>query len=144
MRALLLLCFSLLLVSCSRNDDPYAGYAQRTGDLVPFVLAHAIGCGGHPKTTNGLPVINATWKFKEDANGVQIYADGGGFQEFEKFLTGAFGEPDASKGSKVADLQEARTWKWFGWYSVRDIGVGIQYFGSDREFGVIIIRPQKF
>ena len=45
MKAVLLLCVSLSLLGCSRSGNPYAGYTEQSGDLVPFVLTHAIGCG---------------------------------------------------------------------------------------------------
>ena len=109
---------------------------------MPFALDHAIACGASPKATNGLPLIDAAWRFKADTQGVQIYAEGSHFKDIEMFLSKAFGEPDASKGSKPTVQQEKGPWKSFGAYSVRDIGAGIQYFGNDKQCGLIIIRSQ--
>jgi hypothetical protein len=143
MRPILFLSLALFLLGCNQSQSRYAGYTQGTGNLIPFALAHAIDCGGHPTTTNGLPAIETGWKFKEDKNGVQIYADGDHFKEIKEFLSKAFGEPDISKGSKLSGGPEAgRPWTSFAWYSVRDVGVGIEYFGNDKECGLIIIRPQ--
>src|SRR5689334_17508037 len=88
------LCLFLVMLGC--NYSQYAGYTRRAGDLTPFALGYILDCGGHPKTTNGLPAIQASWKFKADKNGVQIYADGDHFKAIQELLIKQFGEPDPS------------------------------------------------
>lgn len=141
MRTLSALALALLLVGC--RHARYAGFSRQSGDVVPFALARAIDFGARPQSTNALPVIQADWKFKADSRGIQIYINGDHFKDISTFLSRTFGEPDPSKGSKPADFREGRPDKWFGWYSAPDIGVVIQYFGNDKDCGMIILGPPK-
>ena len=131
-----------LLFGCSRRGDPFAGYQKASGDLVPFVMGYAIQHGGRPLTTNGLPQIQAEWKFKPDSEGVQIYLVGDYFPQVQAFLRTAFGSPAMpANTNNPANI--------LGGYAVRDVGVAIQ-FGRGQDPGdvcytkVLVIRAQKF
>src|SRR5438128_1154169 len=81
-----------LLLGCSRSDD-LAGYDKQSGDLGVFILQHASKFGARAQQTNGLPQFKADWRYKEDADGFQIYIVGDHFTQLQSFLTAAFGPP---------------------------------------------------
>jgi hypothetical protein len=126
---------SLILTAC----EP--GYTWRSGDLGGFILQEAVKRGGRAINTNGLAVVDAHWRYKADAQGIQIYAAGNRVAAVEAFLGAAFGPPDPNRGSQsLAPASEPG--HVGGWYSVRQIGTAIQFFGGTNETGLIILRAQ--
>lgn len=126
---------SLILTAC----EP--GYTWRSGDLGRFILQEAVKHGGRPTNTNDLAVINAHWRYKADALGIQIYAAGDRAAAVEAFLNAAFGPPDPDRGSRPL-APTSVPGRVSGWYSVRQTGTAIQFFGGAEETGLIILLPQ--
>jgi hypothetical protein len=85
--------FALLLVinGCSSSEEDLPGYTNHSGDLGGSIIASATRLGARPRTTNGLPEINASWHSKEDDLRTQIFISGNYFPQLHQFLTNAFG-----------------------------------------------------
>src|SRR2546430_957546 len=81
-----------LLLGCSSTDD-LPGYEKKSGDVGAFIIQHASKVGAHVRQTNGLPEFRGDWRYKEDADGCQIYIIGDHFTQIQSFLTAAFGPP---------------------------------------------------
>jgi hypothetical protein len=81
-----------LLFGCSGGaDEP--GYKKQSGDLGAFILQQAPKFGARIQQSKGLPQFTADWRYKEDADGFQIYIAGDRFAQLQSFLTAAFGPP---------------------------------------------------
>jgi len=87
-----LFCALALLLGCSNADD-LDGYDKRSGDLGVFILQHASKFGARVQQTNGLPQLNRDWRYREDADGFQVYIVGDHFAQLQSFLIAAFGPP---------------------------------------------------
>ncbi len=81
-----------LLLGCSSADD-FPGYSKQSGDLGTFILQHLSKFGARTQPTNALPKFAADWRYKEDADGFQVYIVGNHFTQLQSFLTAAFGPP---------------------------------------------------
>lgn len=128
-----------LLLGCSSADD-LAGYGRQSGDLGAFILQHASKFGARAQRTNALPQITTDWRYKEDANGVQIYVVGDHFAPIQSFLTAAFGPP----AKPPATNQMAGT-KSIGTYYGPGLGAALTYgLETTREgkqfTGVVVVR----
>src|SRR5207249_10847448 len=93
-----LLLFSILaasllaaLVGCSDGADTHKGYNSESGDLGAFILRMAPKYGVRIMTTNGLPAIQAKWRFKADSNEFSLVLAGDYFPQLHTFLTSAVG-----------------------------------------------------
>jgi hypothetical protein len=127
-RPLQLVALALFLAGCSPTDD-FAGYSQQSGNLGAFILQHTSKFGAHAPQTNGLAQFMADWRYKEDADGFQIYIVGDYFGQLQSFLTAAYGPPahppttNGMAGTKSigtyygAELGAALT---YGWETTRD------------------------
>ena len=71
---------------CSPQDD-FAGYDKKSGDLGAFILQQSPKFGARAQQTNGLPQLTADWRYKEDADGFQIYIVGDHFSQLQSRLT---------------------------------------------------------
>lgn len=81
-----------LLLGCSSADD-LPGYKKQSGDLGAFILQQSSRFGARAQQTNGLTQFMVDWRYKEDADGFQIYIVGNHFTQLQSFLTAAFGPP---------------------------------------------------
>jgi hypothetical protein len=114
--------FALALpLGCSSADD-LAGYDKQSGDLGAFILRHASKFGARAEQTNGLPQFTADWRYKEDADGFQIYIVGDHFTQLQSFLTAAFGSP-----AKPPTTNELAGTKSIGTYYGPGLGAALNY-----------------
>jgi hypothetical protein len=86
-----LLALTLLLLGSSCTDKD--GFKKNSGDLGTFIIWNAAKFGANVQQTNNLPRLTADWRYKEDADGIQVYLDGDHFAQLHSFLTSAFGPP---------------------------------------------------
>ena len=112
----------LLLLGCSRAGDDLAGYDKQSGDLGAFILQHASKFGARIQQTNGLPQFTTDWRYKEDADGFQVYIVGDHFAQLQSFLTAAFGPP--AKPPTTNDLAGTKS---IGTYYGAELGAALNY-----------------
>jgi hypothetical protein len=84
-----------LLCGCTRHH-----FVTGHGDVGQFILQTAIQFGGHPVTTNNLPLISAHWSYLEDKGGIIINLDHQELPAVEAFLHQSFGPPAAGNAGK--------------------------------------------
>ena len=120
-RISLFFALALLVLGCSRTDD-FDGYSKQSGDLGAFVLQHASTFGARIRSTNSLPQLSAEWRYKEDADGFQIYVVGDYFRQLESFLTTAFGPP-----AHAPTTNELAGTKHIGTYYGAELGAALSY-----------------
>lgn len=110
-----------LLLGCSSADD-MPGYKKQSGDLGSFILQQSSKFGARPQQTNSLPQLTADWRYKEDADGFQIYIVGDHFTKLQAFLTAAFGPP-----AKPPSTNELAGTKSIGTYYGAQLGATLNY-----------------
>jgi hypothetical protein len=139
--AVFLAC-SVFLIGCFKTDDPFPGFKKASGDVVPFVMDQALALGAHPVSTNSLPKIEAEWRFKRDADGVQLYLVGDCFPEVQSFLLAAFGPPAISARTNEDGHITG------GVYAAPTTGAAIQFgredAGGRRYTQIVIVRKEAF
>jgi hypothetical protein len=128
----------LLLIACSCASRQPGVYTKQSGDLGVFILESAARYGGHPKT-NAVPVVQAEWSSKPDANGIVIHLIGDHLSDVQSILNPAFGEPNASLGSKLLSPCSPPGRK-NEQYSHKQLGISIYVWGETGETGIIILR----
>jgi len=85
--------------------------------------------------TRGSPsALPGTWYYESDHEGFCTELYGVSFQQVQSFLQQTFGSP--LRASTNLDGFP------YGLYSVREIGVAIQYFGSTNGVGFICLKKQ--
>ena len=131
--------FTLLVVvgltflgACATHDQ--MRFKAGNGDAGQFILLQAVARGGQLLTTNGFPAITGAWRYSEDAYGVVIRMSRDNYEDVEKLLRKAFGEPkfgpsETTDGGKL------------GGYRLTPQGGAIQ-FGYDAEGTQIIVVRQ--
>jgi hypothetical protein len=131
-----------MLFGCSRSDY-LAGYARKFGDLGAFIVQQASKCGAHLLQTNGLPQFTASWRYKEDGDGFQVYIVGDRLAPLQALLTAAFGPPaHPLKTNEVAGT------KHIGTYYGADLGAGLTYGWSTTRAGeqftsMVVVRQKR-
>jgi hypothetical protein len=85
------------LIGCT---DARRGYDSESGDLGAFILRIAPQYGVRVLTTNGLPAIQAKWRFKAENNEFSLVLEGDYFSQLHIFLTSAVGP---SLGSPITN-----------------------------------------
>ena len=118
-----------LLCGCAHEH-----FTKGHGDVGQFILDHAIVFGGHPTTTNGLPMIKGTWRYSEDDRGLEIHLLRQQYPAGEAFLRQALGAPqfgpvDTNDGCKL------------GVYRLTPKGGGITFSYDARNTLVLMLRP---
>lgn len=113
------ICCLGVLLGCSN-----AHYTTGRGDAGQFMIQQAVGYGGHPVKTNGLPTLRGEWSYIEDGHGVGLLFPLSRYSEVETFLTSAFG-PQPNKA---------------GW-GVPDIGAAI-YLGTNNVSTLVGVHPR--
>lgn len=129
-RILPFLAIVVSVLGCSRAVDDLVGYEKNSGDLGTFILQHASKMGAQAQQTQGLPEFNADWRFKEDANGFQIYIVGDHFAELQSFLTTAYGPP-----AKPPTINELLGTKSVGASYGAQLGAALNYGWERRRDG---------
>src|SRR5690606_20408468 len=102
------------------KPDVSASDKTMTGNLEVFLndqIAKNGGKLGSPGNTNAL--INCSWRFRSDTNGVQIFTDAKFFPEVDQVFKAALGTPDIATEKKPG--------QFFVGYNIRRAGVAIQY-----------------
>jgi len=132
-----LITFLLLLV-CSCVSHQPGDFASQSGDLGAFIVESAANCGGHP-STNTVPVVETDWRCRPDAHGTAIRLIGDRLSDVQSILKPAFGQPDASLGSKPLSPCSPRG-RSDEWYSHKQLGISIYIWGDKEETEVIILR----
>jgi hypothetical protein len=139
LKALILL--ALVLLGCSRTDD-LAGYDHQSGDLGVFILQHASKFGARVQRTNALPQFTGDWRYKEDADGFQVYIAGDHFGQLHSFLTAAFGPP-----ARPPTTNEMAGTKSIGTFYGAELGVALTYgweaTRDGKEFTSMVVVRQK-
>lgn len=132
MRIQLFILVLSVALSCGCTTEHYT---SGRGDVGPFILQKAIGYGGRPTTTNGLPVIATHWRYLEDSSGFQIHMPRKVYQSAELFLSRAFAGQrhfGPSEGEDGFRLFEVR---------LTSKGGGIQVCRDESRTIVLIIHP---
>src|SRR5882724_9402758 len=80
-----------LVCGCAKKDE--MRFKAGSGDAGHYLLQQAVGRGGQPITTNGLPAITGAWRYAEDQYGVVICLPRDDYEAIDKLLRKAFGEP---------------------------------------------------
>src|SRR5262249_51371433 len=131
----------LLLTGCSAQDD-FAGYDKKSGDLGAFILQQSPKFGAHIQRTSGLPPFTADWRYKEDADGFQIYIVGDYFPQLQSFLAAAFGPP-----AKPPTTNEMVGTKHIGTYYGPELGAALTYGWEStrdgKQFTSMVLVKQK-
>jgi hypothetical protein len=109
------------LLGCSRVDN-LPGYEKKSGNLGAFIIERTSKVGAQVRQTNGLPQFTGDWRYKEDADGCQIYMVGDHFTQLQTFLTAAFGPP-----AKPPSTNEMAGTKHIGTYYGAELGAGLNY-----------------
>jgi hypothetical protein len=140
-RLLPLIGIASFLAGCSHSDD-FAGYSQKSGDLGTFILQHASKFGARVPQTNGLAQFAAEWRFKEDAEGFQIYIVGDHFGQLQSFLTAAYGAP-----AHPPTTNETAGTKSIGTYYGAELGAALTYgwemTRDGKQFTSMVVVRQK-
>jgi len=135
---------ALLVALAGCSPSPRSVTSTHTGDLGQFVLQSVASHGGHPKTTNGLPQLPSQWRAEvltgaEHLDGreqLSVFLAPNQFQQLTGYLAQAFGEP-----SRPAMLQTNGV--IHGWYSIDEIGVGLQFYRDQTQAGLILVGESK-
>ena len=128
---------------CSPGDPHFPGYTIGSGDVTPFLLQSAVSYGARPVRTNGLPSVEAKWRYKADKDGVQIYIVGDYMPQVQTLLLAAFGSPAIpAKTNRDGHISGAV-------YAAPAIGAAISYGRDDRSDGtpytqVVIVNQGAF
>ena len=136
------LALTLFLLECSCADD-FADYDKKSGDLGPFIIQHAHKFEMRVQQTNDLPKFPATWRYKEDADGFQVYVVGDHFAQLHSFLTAAFGPP-----SRPPTTNEMVGTKSIGTYYGRELGAALHYGSETTRDGkqltsMVVVRQKN-
>lgn len=128
------------LLGCSSADD-LPDYQKQSGDLGAFILQQSSRFGARAPQTNGLPSLPTNWRYKEDADGFQIYIIGDHFIELQSFLTAAYGPP-----AKPPSTNEMGGAKSIGTYYGAQLGVALNYGWEMTRDGkqftsMVVVRP---
>jgi hypothetical protein len=131
----------VLLVGCSAQDD-LAGYDKKSGDLGAFILQQSPKFGAHIQQTRALPQLTMDWRYKEDADGFQIYIVGDHFAQLQSFLAAAFGPP-----AKPPSTNEMAGTKHIGTYYGAELGAALTYgwemTRDGKQFTSMVLVKQK-
>ena len=131
----------VMLLGCSARDD-FAGYDKKSGDLGAFILQRSSKCSAQIQRTNGLAPFTADWRYKEDADGFQIYIVGDHFAQLQSFLAAAFGPP-----AKPPTTNEVAGTKHIGTYYGADLGAALTYGWEStrdgKQFTSMVLVRQK-
>ena len=111
----------VFLVGCSSTDD-FTGYDAKSGDLGAFILQQSPKFGARVLQSNSLPEFTGDWRYKEDADGFQIYIVGDHFAQLQSFLTSAFGPP-----ARPPTTNEMGGTQHIGTYYGAGLGAGLTY-----------------
>lgn len=138
MRPTPILLLMFLIVGCS--PSPRKVTNSHTGDLGQFILESVAAHGGQPKVTNGLPALQGRWdvevitgaEYLGDREQVHITVPTNQFSAVTGYLAQAFGRP-----YQPATLQTNGI--LFGFYSINDIGIALQFYCDDRQTGLILV-----
>ena len=119
-----------LLSSCATSDQKR--FKAGKGDPGQFILQQALARGRQPVTTTGLPVLQGSWRYSEDKNGIIIRLPRQDCESVEKFLFLAFGAPafgpnDTKDGGRI------------GVYSPTSSGGAIQFVCHAAEGTQVIL-----
>ena len=130
-----------LLLGCARADD-MPGYKKQSGDLGVFILQQSSKFGARAQQTSGLPQFAADWRYKEDADGFQIYIVGDHFAQLQSFLAAAFGPP-----AKPPTTNEWAGTKHIGTYYGVALGAALTFGWEStrdgKEFTSMVLVRQK-
>jgi hypothetical protein len=112
-----MLLLPLAMLGCRTTDmDLCNRDVVMTGQLLKFIDGQVLSYGwnsGTPAVPTG--ATEATWRFRADADGVQIFTRAECFKEVDQFIRNLYrDEPDISRSNYVA-------------YSVRHSGVSVSY-----------------
>jgi len=137
------LTFLCLLIAAGCSKRPRVTSTSHSGDLGEFILSSVLRYGGQPRTTNGLPRVDAQWKaetltgakYLGDREQFSIRVQGDRFQQVTNFLAQAYGTPFQQATSTSSGLH--------GFYSKDNIGVATQFYRDETETGLILVGVPK-
>lgn len=109
---------------------------SRSGDFSAFVVSEVAKHGGHTVANAPLPVVEARWTIKSDANGFQAHVTGAPFASIESVMTEAFGTPKVSVPNNASG-QPHCVW------AALDIGVAIQLISLPDGADIICVRGMR-
>lgn len=126
----------------SEPVDDFPGYSHESGNLGAFILQNGSKVGAHIRKTNNLPSLTGNWRFKEDADGIQIYIIGDHFSELQTFLTAAFGPP-----AYPPSTNEMMGTKHIGTFYGANLGAGLVYgwetTRNDKHFTSMVLTKWR-
>ena len=139
-----ILCTGVLLCGCQSSSKLDSGdfdeFLQRaesskkqSGDFGAFFVQQIARYGG--QAISSPPKLEGRWYFESDHDGFAVQLYDTRFSHVQAILAQAYGPPR----SIHTNLFDSRT----GLYSVREIGVGIQFFGNTKGVGFVCLEKQK-
>jgi hypothetical protein len=142
MRAALILPLLFLLAGCKPSSRKVT--TSHTGDLGQFILQSVAAHGGSAKATNGLPELQSEWRaevltgaeYLDGREQVSIFLPAGRFPQVTGYLAQAFGPPSQPPTSQTNGVIH-------GSYSIRDIGVGLQFYRDEHQAALILVGDLK-
>jgi hypothetical protein len=131
-----------MLAGCSQS--PKTVTTTHSGDLGQFILQSVADHGGHARTTNGLPALQSQWRtevltgaqYLDDREQVSIIITGDHFRQVTGYLAQAFGTPSQPSTLHTNDVIH-------GWYAMRDVGIGLQFYRDQTKTGLILVGQLK-
>jgi hypothetical protein len=132
-----------LLLGCSEAYE-FPGYDKQSGDLGACILRNAVKFGAQAQRTNDLPRLTADWRYKEDADGFQVYIIGDRFTDLQSFLATAFGPP-----AKPPVTNELAGTKSIGTFYGAELGAALHYGWETTRDGkeytsMVVVRKKAF
>lgn len=109
---------------------------SRSGNFSAFIVSEVTRHGGHTVTNVPLPILQARWTIKSDANGFQASVTGAPFASIDAVMQQAFGAPKMSVASNASG-QPHHVW------GAVDIGVAIQLIGRPDGADIICVRGMR-
>lgn len=119
------------LCGCASHDQ--MRFKAGSGDAGRFILLQAVARGGQLLTTNGFPAITGPWRYSEDPYGVVVRMPRDNYEDVQKLLRKAFGEPKFGP-SETTDGGKG------GGYRLTAQGGAIQFGYDAEETQIIVVR----
>jgi hypothetical protein len=121
-----------LLLSCSPSER------SATGDLGAFMHNEILELGGRVPPKSSFPSIEASWKWRKDDQGIQIFTTTNHFNQVDAFYRALLGPPPLKQQTNKGMLVV---------YNVKVAGVLINYSYSTNSpvlLHIILAKPQPF
>lgn len=138
----ILVLSSLILLGCSESERVTKRF--HAGDLGGFILQSVTEYGGHVLNTNDLTRLQGEWwsevttggEYQGDGEQLRIKLKVDRYQDLTNYLAHALGQPSVPIASSSSGVP-------CGCYTIKDIGVGLQFYPHDTETDLILVGVRK-